>query len=219
MSVDAVAHQGESPLTLLAPERSEVLNVLLHCAYDLCCDTYSPSLQCVDASFQAMHKYGLTPLQQFICPGRAIYNTLLNRVPFSPLEVYALAAANDLADLAVVASSYTLHLKLHSAVTPELAHRIGPGYLARLYQLHGLRMATLKKLLDLAIFPHVPNSHCSAEQRQIVNRAYRLAVTQVYFNATPGTCEQHSIGMFLLSLDLLRSAFTNRNRADYGKPG
>lgn len=186
LSADHQMYIGDTPTTLIVPEHSDMLNVVLHTAYGMSCDGYTPSLQCLEAALHAMRKYGLTPLQRYISPGKPLYKTILDHAPRRPIEAYALAAANNLEKLAVVASSCTLMLKLHRSIPPALAEKMGPLYMDRLYTLHGVRMDTLKQLLDRPVFPHLAKPHCSVEQRQVVNRAYRLAATQVFYEATPG---------------------------------
>lgn len=176
---------GDIPTTLIVPEHSDVLSVVLHTAYGMTCDGYTPSLQCLEVALHAMRKYGLTA-QRYISPGNPLYKTILDHAPRQPIEVYALAGANNLEQLAIAASSSTLSLKLHRSISPVLAEKMGALYMDRLYRLHGSRMDVLKQLLDRAVFPHFAKPYCSIEYRQVVHRAYRLATTQVFYDATPG---------------------------------
>lgn len=185
-SADPHTDPADSSITFVLPEPGEVLNVLLHSLYDLLCDPYAPSLNCLERSLQAMQKYGFLPLQQFLTRGRQLYNTFLNHAPIRPLETYSLSAAYDLEDLTVDSSAYTLHLKLHISLTPPLVQQMGSSYLNMLYKLHNIRMDILKGLLNQPIFPHVAKPHCSAGERKVVDRAYRLACAQVFYDATPG---------------------------------
>jgi hypothetical protein len=162
-----------------------VLNVVFHAIYDISVDNYSPSFECLLAAVNALKRYGIIPLSHTISRGMPLFNTILNRAISHPMETYALAASEGLEDLAVAASSYTLHLRLYR-VPQDLIDKIGTQYIQRLYALHGTRMEMLKELLDKKLFPHVGKPYCSAEQRQVVSRALQLAGAQVMYNATPG---------------------------------
>ncbi len=168
----------EEPLTLVLPEISDILNIVLHCIYDIPCDTYHPTFDCLAASLPILMKYGLL-LQHHVARGKPLYNTILNYGPVLPLETYTLAASHALEDLAVAASSYTLHIKVYNLPQP-IADTIGTKYLQRLHHLHSTRMEGLRALLKEKIFPHVAKPYCSAEQRQVVSRAYHLAGAQVF---------------------------------------
>ncbi|KAI0758436.1 hypothetical protein BC629DRAFT_1117136 [Irpex lacteus] len=173
----------DDPLTLMLPEVSDILNILLHCIYDISCDTYHPTFECLAASLPILTKYGLL-LQHHVARGKPLFNTLLNHGPIRPLETYTLAASHALEDLAVAASSYTLHIKVYNLAQP-IADTIGTVYLQRLHHLHNTRMDGLRALLNEKIFPHVAKPYCSVEQRQVVSRAYHLAGAQVFYDATP----------------------------------
>ncbi|KAI0342267.1 hypothetical protein BDW22DRAFT_1357581 [Trametopsis cervina] len=171
------------PFTFVVPEPADVLNVILHCLYELPCDAYSPSLDCIDAAITAQTQYGLDP-HHYLARGMPLYETVLLHAPRSPIETYALAAAHKCEDLAVAASAYTLPVPLH-CVSHDIVDRIGTRYMHRLLRLHISRMDTLKDLLDAPLYPHVAKPHCSAEQRRVVGRAFQLAGAQVYYSATP----------------------------------
>lgn len=180
------AQVGIPPPLFILPEGSDILNVVMCTVYDLSCDVDVPTSECIASATESMKKYGMTPLQRFISRGMPLYNTFLNRAPLCPMATYAFAGAENLEDLAVATSSYTLHLKLH-LLPDETVAKMGVSYHYRLHKLHGTRIAALKGMLDSPLFPHVAKPHCSARQRQIVSRAYNLATAQVFYNASPGT--------------------------------
>ncbi|KAI0088757.1 hypothetical protein BDY19DRAFT_144380 [Irpex rosettiformis] len=173
----------DNPVTLTVPEDSSVVNVVLHCVYDISCDSYHPTFTCLTASLPALKRYGLA-LSQYLARGTHLFNTVLNYAPLRPIETYTLVASHQLEDLAAAASSYTLHIKLYQ-IPHNLTDNMGTTYLQRLHQLHALRTAKLKELLDTKLFPHVARPYCSVEQRQVVSRAYHLAGAQVFYDATP----------------------------------
>jgi len=174
----------ESPTTFVVTEQSEVLNVVLHALYNLSCDMYEPTFECLAESIQAMKKYGLLALQRYVSRGTPLYDTILKGAFQRPIETYALAAADELDDLAVASSAYTLHIKLHH-IPQELADKMGTWYLQRLYKLHGTRMNTLKELLDKKLLHHPIKPHCSSEQQKVVTGTLQLANAQVLYSASP----------------------------------
>ena len=175
----------EKLISFVVSEPSEILNVLLHAVYNIPCDNYSPSLDCLSTSLSSFDKYGLIPLERFISRSTPLFTTILNRAVISPIETYTLAASHALEDLAVSVSSYTLHVKLH-LIDQDLVDRMGTRYLQRLYKLHGCRMDSLRELLDRNLFPHIATQSCSVEKRQVVSRALQLAGKQVMYDASPG---------------------------------
>lgn len=176
---------SEKLISFLAEEPSDVVNVILHAVYNIPCDNYSPTLECLSTSLATFDKYGLIPLERFVSRGTPLFTTILNRAVVSPIETYALAASHALEDLAVSASSYTLHVRLH--LLPQiLVDRMGTRYMQRLYKLHGDRMDSLRELLDRKLFPHLATPTCSIEKRQVVSRALQLAGKQVMYDASPG---------------------------------
>ncbi|KAI0683764.1 hypothetical protein BC835DRAFT_1422973 [Cytidiella melzeri] len=159
----------DSPCTFIIPEHSDLINIALHSIYDLPCDQFRIPLEVLAASLPVLSQYGLS-LSRYVARGTPLYNTILNHAPVQAIATYALAASHGLEDLAVAASAYTLHIKLHR-MPQQSADKMGTFYLQRLYHLHLSRMDTLKELLDAKLYPHVAKPHCSVEQRQVVNFA------------------------------------------------
>ncbi|KAI0093014.1 hypothetical protein BDY19DRAFT_402627 [Irpex rosettiformis] len=174
----------ENFISFLVSEPSDVLNVLLHTIYNIPCDVYSPSLSSISSSLSTFDKYGLVPFERFLSKGTPLFTTILNRAVVDPIETYALAASYALEDLAVAASAYTLHVKLHT-LCPDIVDKMGTRYMQRLYNLHGSRMDKLRELLDRKLYPHVATPTCSVEKRQVVSRALNLAGKQVMYDASP----------------------------------
>lgn len=169
------------------PESTETLSILLHAVYGLPCAGDHPTFACLSETVDILRKYGLEH-KDMLTRGQPLYEAFLFIAPLNPIETYALAASEGLEDLAAAASPYTLSTKLH-LIHPALIEKMGLSYLHRLHQLHGTRMDTLKELLSVKIFPHVATSRCSAIDRQVTGRAFELAASQVYYEATPGKCD------------------------------
>lgn len=183
----------ESPLIIGLPERSDVLNVVLHTLYGLPTFVSMPTFECLTASIEALPKYGLAgPLQLYVAPGNALYNALLSHSVYKPLAVYAFAASRDLEALAISSSAYTLHLKPY-LMKQELVDRIGALYMYRLHKLHGTRMHALRALLDImpTFPPHRDAASNTDNHTNVISKAYELAVAQIWFSAAPGESFSH----------------------------
>ncbi|TFK55478.1 hypothetical protein OE88DRAFT_1651810 [Heliocybe sulcata] len=165
------------------PEPSSVLNVVLHTIYQLSCVHYSPTFPLLEAAVTAMSVYGI-PLKAHIAPALPLYQHLLLHAPLVPLGLYALAAQHDLYELAVAASAHLLSLSL-SSLTDELAMRIGPIYLKRLFFLHLGRADALKRLLLPPPQPHGPTAWCDTVEQQKLTRAWALASAYLAWDARP----------------------------------
>ncbi|KAI0092153.1 hypothetical protein BDY19DRAFT_928558 [Irpex rosettiformis] len=189
-------------LELCLPESASVLNVLLCTVYGLTCEHYHPTFECLLASLEALKKYGFS-LSRYLLPGLPLYNVFLNHISLHPLETYAIAAENNLEDLAVVSSSYTLACALCS-IPDHLIPRIGFVYLQRLYGLHYSRVEALKKLLDVALYSHTAKPYCSPRNRLLTNKAFLFAGIRIYYNATPGrsclTIRAKSTSSYIVSI-------------------
>ncbi|OBZ76566.1 hypothetical protein A0H81_03701 [Grifola frondosa] len=102
----------------------------------------------------------------------------------APIDVYALAAAHDLYDLAVPVSSHLLAFALPS-LTDEHAARMGPLYLRRLFFLHLGRTDALKRILLPPPPPHAPTSTCDFTEQKKLTRAWALASAYLAWDARP----------------------------------
>lgn len=187
--VEPSGYEDDDAPSFILPEPADVLNVVLHTIYGFSCSSYDPTLECLVAAVAALKQYGIC-LQTHLSQGTPLYNVLLNHVPLRAMEIYAIAGENNLEDLARITSSYTLRYNL-GLVPGDLASRIGLKYLHKLYQLHRMRMDTLKEILDVKLYPHVAKPYCSVQQRVITSTAFTMTGIQIYYHATPG--ESHSI--------------------------
>jgi hypothetical protein len=108
----------------------------------------------------------------------------MSYAPLYPLDLYALAATYDLYDLAVPTSSHLLSLSLAS-LTDEMAQRIGPVYVKRLFFLHFGRAEALKRLLLPPPHPHAPTPFCDFTDQKKLTRAWALASAYLAWDARP----------------------------------
>lgn len=166
------------------PEHSAILNVMLHTIYNMSCTHYSPSMESIIAAVDALHKYGI-PVAKYVAPSTPLYQLILAMAPLAPIEMYSLAGAYNLHDLAVPISSHLLAYSLPS-LTDELAERMGPVYLKKLFFLHLGRIDALKRLLLPPPQPHAPNVTCDFAEQKKLTRAWALASAYLAWDARPG---------------------------------
>lgn len=178
------AKSGPMGPVILVSEPSIILNIVLHAVYDMSCSHYSPSFESLAAALNAMTTYGIS-LRTHVAPTAPLHSVLLSLAPIYPLELYALAASYDLYDLAVPTSAYLLSFSLAS-LTDEMAERIGPKYLKRLFFLHFGRADALKRLLLPPPHPHPPTPTCDYLEQKKLTRAWALASAYLAWDARPG---------------------------------
>ncbi|KAF8138543.1 hypothetical protein EV363DRAFT_1393988 [Boletus edulis] len=179
----AKAKSGPMGHVVLVSESSTVLNVVLHAVYDMSCSHYSPSFETIAAALKAMTTYGIS-LRTRVAPTTPLHTLLLSLAPIYPLELYALAASYDLYDIAIPTSAYLLSFSLAS-LTDEMAERIGPKYLKRLFFLHFGRADALKRLLLPPPHPHPPTPTCDYAEQKKLTRAWALASAYLAWDARP----------------------------------
>lgn len=166
------------------PESSVVLNLILHAIYDMSCAHYAPSFSALETAVNGLRVYGVS-LYDHLARGSHLYTLLLSHAPLYPLDLYALAASYDLHDLAVATSSHLLSFSL-SSLTDEMAMRIGPVYVKRLFFLHFGRADALKRLLLNPPHPHAPTAWCDFTEQKKLTRAWALASAYLAWDARPG---------------------------------
>ena len=177
------ANSANVPI-ILVPESSPVLNLLLHCMYDLSCLHFSPTVGDISACVTAIIKYGL-PLSAYASPGDPLYDVVLSRAPTEGIQMYTLAAQHGLEQLAVGVSSFLLSFDLET-LTDDLVERMGAVYLKRLAFLHLGRIAALKRLLSPPLNYHPPDETCGTGEHDALMSAWSSAVASLTWDARPG---------------------------------
>ncbi|KAM6495933.1 hypothetical protein JOM56_008639 [Amanita muscaria] len=176
------ATEGQEPV-ITVPETSATLNIILHVIYDMSCAHYSPSYPLLVTSVDRLPVYGVNPKSR-ITPSAPLYALLLSHAPLFPLDLYALAAAHDLYNLAVATSSHLLSFPLAS-LSDEMAVRMGPIYLKRLFFLHFGRSDALKRVLLPPPHPHPATPWCDFTEQKKLTRAWALASAYLAWDARP----------------------------------
>jgi hypothetical protein len=171
---------------ILVPEHSPLVNLVLHCVYDLPCTRFSSSAEDVSSCVTTIIKYGL-PLAAYTSQGGALYNLILSKAPTAGIQMYALAAQHGLERVAVAVSPFLLSFDL-ATLTDDLSGRMGAVYLRRLVFLHLGRSAALKRLLSPPLNYHTPDDSCGIQEYDAFMNAWSLAVAPLAWNARPGLC-------------------------------
>lgn len=165
------------------PESSEVLNLVLHVAYNISCIQYLPSFDKLAAAVNVLRDYGLDA--RYAMSPSSFHAVLLSHAPTSPLELYTLAAHHGIHDLAVAASAHLLSLAL-STITEEMAEQIGPAYLRRLFFLHLGRCDALRRVLQSLPDPHAPTPNCGISTQKKLAIGWSMAASFLLWNPKPG---------------------------------
>ncbi|RPD58768.1 hypothetical protein L226DRAFT_526905 [Lentinus tigrinus ALCF2SS1-7] len=173
----------DGPKIIPCPEPAAVLNIVLHVAYGLSCASYKPTIDDLSAAVDAMATYGLPP-KEHIAPSTPLYALILSQAPIKPIAAYALAAAHNLHSLAVPISSHLLSYPLQS-LPEDLAEKIGPLYLKRLFFLHLGRLDALRRLLLPPPHPHPPTDQCGFADQKSLTRAWALASAYLAWDSRP----------------------------------
>ncbi|KZT66138.1 hypothetical protein DAEQUDRAFT_768282 [Daedalea quercina L-15889] len=169
--------------TVVVPEPSEILNIIIHTIYRMSVLQYHPCFETVSATIDALPRYGLPP-KGYVCAGQPLYDLVAACAPLRPIDTYALAAAHDLAEAAAVASAHLLSFPL-STLSDELALRMGAVYLKRLFFLHYGRTDALKRALLQPPSTHRECPGCSLIEQHRLTRAWTLAAAHITWDAGP----------------------------------
>ncbi|KAG7094990.1 hypothetical protein E1B28_005787 [Marasmius oreades] len=155
------------------PEQSPILNIILHAVYGLSATRYAPTFDELSCAVDQLEVYGVHPSTE-ITTASALHSTILLHAHVDPMKVYLLAAKHDIFDLAVSSSSHLLSFSLND-ITDDIATRMGPIYMTRLFSLHRGRLVSLKRLLSSLPHLHPPSPKCSLKMQNTVARAWKLA--------------------------------------------
>ncbi|KAI0093619.1 hypothetical protein BDY19DRAFT_263298 [Irpex rosettiformis] len=153
------------PSAFTVPEPSDVLSDLFHTVYGLACDLHWPSLESIQATLDALKKYGMLPLEAHVFQDTFLYHAIHRQSRVFPLEAYTLAAENHLEDVAVTTSAETIHSRIID-LDMTLACRMGVMYLSRLHRLHDMRREGLKQLFLVRMTGHAETPDCDLDQQR-----------------------------------------------------
>jgi len=183
LPLKAHGHPEDAGSFLPLPHDSVVLNVLLHAIYNMSAAHYAPSAGAVITAVESFERYGLS-VETYLAPASPFYTLFLGTAPQAPIEFYAIAGAYNLPHLAIPISSFLLSYSLAS-LTDELAVKMGPLYLKRLFFLHLGRVEALKRLLLPPPQPHLPTANCDFTEQKKLTRAWALASAYLAWDVRP----------------------------------
>ncbi|KAJ2924484.1 hypothetical protein H1R20_g12620, partial [Candolleomyces eurysporus] len=166
------------------PELAPILNIILHTIYQSSCAQNSPSSDELIEAIDKLPRFGITP-GTLVRPNAPIYQLLLSHAPIRAIDVYAMAAHHNLRELAEAASSHLLAYSMEN-LSDEMAAKMGPYYLKRLFLLHMTRVEEAKKILLQPPSFHPANKKCSFEDQRKVTRAWALGTTYLAWDVRPG---------------------------------
>ncbi|TCD66393.1 hypothetical protein EIP91_001384 [Steccherinum ochraceum] len=184
LSPEAVQAATESPYVVPIPEHSVLFNVVLHAIHQMSLD-HKPPLDTLLEAIPALKRYGIRE-DHFIALSTPLFINILAETPRNPISVYLAAAEHKLEHLAVASSAH-LHSFELSTLTDEMANRMGPRYLQRLFRLHMERTAYLKRLLLVAPTSHEDTLRCGFVEQKTLERAWALAAASLVWEVKPDT--------------------------------
>ncbi|GJE88532.1 hypothetical protein PsYK624_046150 [Phanerochaete sordida] len=171
------------PQLLSAKDDAVLLSVILCVIYDLWATLPTFGLHDLAAGIRALRHYGVDA-RALVAPQKPLMDVLLTHASLDPLEVFAIAAENNLEPLAIRASPYLLTFDF-SSLADELARRIGCSYLLRLHLLCHSRMVFLRGLLLDQHEAHSPTSECSPKEQRIFEGAWATTIASLAWEADP----------------------------------
>jgi hypothetical protein len=170
--------------TIMLSEDSHVLNIVLHLLYTIPCSHFCPSVDVISKTVSALKRYGVS-IKSLATPDTCLYSLILSRAPLNPIQLYAIAAENELHELAVAISPHLMSFNL-ATLTDEIAIQMGATYLKRLFFLHLGRNQALKRLLFQPPALHGPTPECDFAQQKKLTRAWALAASYLAWDVRPG---------------------------------
>lgn len=185
VNATASTNVGDGAPAIMIKHNSEVFDTVLHAIYSIPNTENGPTLESLLEAVSALKTYGV-PLDQFVVPSTPLYDHIVAEMPRNPLEVFLVAAENDLQDLAVAASRRLYGLDI-PAITDEMAVRMGSPYMIRLVRLQAERLGFLRALLLELPRPHAYDLDCGFVARKELERAWALASASVFWDAKAGT--------------------------------
>jgi hypothetical protein len=176
----------EFPPVIPLNEPANILNIILHMIYELSCVAFGHNIREIVLAIDRLQAYGVDP-KYLIIPSHPIHEYLLYNAPLYPLLIYALASHHDVESLAVACSSHLLTLPL-DVISDQMAERIGPIYLKRLFVLRHERTQKLRSLLGepFRFHPITDDSQCTYDKQRAVSRAWSLAASYLTWDGQPG---------------------------------
>lgn len=173
-----------TPPCLQLSENSAIVDVLLHIIYDIPLQQHGSTLGALLETVKALEKYGL-PFDIYLVPGSSLFEDIVLKTSYKPLDVYAVAAEHDLFEMACRASEHLLNLPL-VFISEAMVQRLGITYMHMLYNLHLGRMYVLQRLVMGPPESHEPVLLCGVSNYETLKAAWSVAVCELLSKASPG---------------------------------
>ncbi|KAH6912481.1 hypothetical protein BKA70DRAFT_1263957 [Coprinopsis sp. MPI-PUGE-AT-0042] len=162
---------------------SITLTIVLQALYGLSSASIAPTVDAIDRALDSMLPNGIDP-KAVLHPNSSLYGLLSSQIPQEPMKVYAIAAQHSLEDLACRASSHLLGYDLRN-IDDNLAQKMGPLYLKRLFGLFEERMKELNGIIIQPPGLHPPTATCSTEKQRSLRTEWGLCIVRVLQEAKP----------------------------------
>ena len=172
-------------IPLHLPEDASTLNILIHVVYGIPFAQYNPPLETLLEVVKSLKKYGIL-LPSHLNPGNHLFEEITKRIPQMPLEVFTIAAGDDIFELACEASKHLLSFPLNK-ISDQVATRMGSIYLRLLFTLHTERLFVLRRLVASPPVAHEPIYGCGRREYERLRSAWSLASVTFIHNAKPGS--------------------------------
>ncbi|CAL1714061.1 unnamed protein product [Somion occarium] len=138
-------------------ESSPLISIMLNTIYDKPLDSLHPNATILISSIDTLKKYGI-PLNQYVHSNTPLFTALVAAAPSCAIDLYILAAENDLHELAAAIS--------------------------KLFLLQITRIATLEQLIAAPLALHSPTSTCDMDAQHLLARRWDLATINIQTIAT-----------------------------------
>lgn len=180
-----LAPEGQNyPYSIRLDEDANTLDVVLHAIYRLPMDHLSPNITTLLTAIRSLKDYGV-PLKPIIFPEAPLFNELVAKASCLPLEVYIVAAENDLFELAREVSTHLVTLQINT-LTDENALRLGSSYLRMLYYLHVERTRVLKRLVVQTPKQHSRSIACGEREYRVLQLEWAKVSSKFILSQDPG---------------------------------
>ncbi|KAF7797127.1 hypothetical protein EIP86_008319 [Pleurotus ostreatoroseus] len=176
---------NNGPVIMALPEESATVNAVLHVIYGLAFDAQSIGFDVALAAVEAMKTYWIS-LHTYMAPRTALFDLFMRQAPYNALEVFSVAAENELEALAVATSPFMIRFRPED-VPDEFAARMGSVYMKRVWTVRNRRINVMSDIIRTPPQPHPSGRGCCApsnEQGSI--RAWSLAGAQLAQDFRPG---------------------------------
>ncbi|KIY70115.1 hypothetical protein CYLTODRAFT_202455 [Cylindrobasidium torrendii FP15055 ss-10] len=191
----------QEPSPIAFNQSSQGLNIILHAIYDIPAAKFHHPINLLIDTVDSLTSYGVHP-SRLVHRNSSLFQLLYLHAPQHPMELYMLAGAHRLEELAIMVSAHLLSFPL-DRLSDEMVDRMGALFLKRLVFLHLDRIKALK-----AILSQPPPPHGCGDDPQ---RAWALAAASVANDAMAGMSPQMLVSSMKRSAGDMRCTHCQEN--------